>query len=687
MDDTPMADTTEKNTLDQLAAELASDGAAADSGGAVDQNDIDALLAEFQNSAAPPAEPAPQAEPDPPAESVSSVPDDPATEAATGGGPIGQDEIDRLLGGGDSSDTQPPPEAGADAAGPAHEDDDLSDQEKMDRLIAELQAEGHEDFGADGDEGTAADPEVADADTDAASPVEPDSPSAPGDSPPVAADAPCETDTDIAPAPESLPEAVSDGFDALDDAEMDLDGYEDPAPLPPPSPEPEETQAPHDAATAVPADDAEGPEPVPEDPPAPPEPPPVRRRAVALQEKRRVRRWPGWAMAAATVLLAALGGAMGYHYFTGRQPVPGATPEAPGKVTAETLAGTEVQDATATQKESTRGGAALQNGLEDRFARIEARRQAMLEKQNEILALRREYETGIQEIEEGIVLEATERGIKRYAEAAALEAIDYGLRTIQRRLDYIKKLDVPIQRLHDDSEAMLYAGRLATVNLMLVGLAEGIDSASIGRQMDAALAAHAMDDALHLDGMGKAPDISLEKIWERIAARMHHSGTAAKAASAAAPLQVGADDQRIWAALCKGGFEDKYRLTSLSPEAAGCLARWQGAELFLNRLAALNPSSAEALSKWPGQWLAMNRIERLSDAAAKAIFQWQGGRLSMNGLRRLPDEAAVAVANWPGKELELMGLDRLSLPIAKALAHWKQNGGRLFVPEKFYRKE
>lgn len=759
-----MAATSENDKLDQLAAELEGEDSP-DNGGAVDQNDIDALLAEFQNAAAAEPSPEPAAAPVPEAAPQSGGPlgqdeidrllngggtssDADAGDAGdAGGGPMGQDEIDRLLGGGAAAETEDDPgdgpmgqdeidrlmKGGADPGEaadepvedtPTPEEDSLSDQEKMDRLIAELQQESLGGGKATEAVDTAAvdiDDEGSPADADAA-PGLAEPAAAPGAAPVVDAPAPdgdsesrdAAADVPSPAAPESAP---SESFDALDDDEIDLDGYDDPEPAPMadtparPAEEPPPGDAfVFDGRAAAENTFSPAPEPVATDDDVPMPPPSdddvearlaqrqSHRRAVALEERKPARRWPRWVMAAGILVAAAVGGAVGYRYVMMPDPPGRAGGDGAPVTTAD--AGSAAPDAMADSAPLTSGALppspvdsssppAL-GGLEERFARIDDARQAMMDKQNDILQLRREYEAGIRETEAQVVQEARDRGITRFKDAAGVEAITYGLRTIARRLDYIEKLEAPIKRLHDSSEALLYAKRLASVETMLVGLAEGTDSTRIGRLMDDALATHTMADDLALPPTEAASEATLEELWQRISDRMKGRGGVAAVASettAAADAEGSTTDKRIWADLCKGNFSDKYQLTALSTEAAGCLAAWQGAELFLNRIDRLSPLAAKGLSGWKGQWLAMNRLESLSVAGAQALFKWPGTRLSLNGLRQIPDEAAVSVANWPGKELELMGLERLSLPMAKALAHWKRNGGRLFVPDKFYRKK
>ncbi len=662
-----MTASSERDKRYRLEADPAPEGDSAAPGATVDQGDIDALLAEFQS--------------DGPTETLTP----PLTAAPMDSGnfidgPIGQDDIDRLLDGGDgpvsavSGDETP--DSAEDALADT-EEDNLTDQEKMDRLIAELQ-EGNRQ--TDDDDEASADEEDSAATTDEV--VVAPEPAPPLDAPPAV-----ETNE----TPDGEPEAAhsdnppSEAFDALDDEEADFEAYNDDEPVPMPTPE-----APVEGESKVmPPDDAfaDAPEAPAESAAAPstPETDPfearlTRRRAVALPEKKTQRRWLRWISAAVVIVVAAVGGAVGYrHFFTPlpalmEPPAQGAGPQA-------------VDDSLPPSGAVAAAVPYLRDSLEDRFMKMDAARQAMLDKQTEILQLRRGYEAGIVDIERVIVQEAQRLGITRYGEAVAVDVIDYGLRTIQRRLAIMKQLDAPVGRLHDASEAILYAKRLASINLMLVGLAEGIDTAHIGRQMDEALATHPLQETLLLPLPDTKTTVPLETLWQRIADRAGRSGSASVKAADAPSTSALTDDARLWNAICEGDFSGKYQITSLSTQAAHCLAGWQGSELFLNRLAQLQVADAAALSAWKGQWMTLNRVEALSAAAAQALFQWRGSRLSLNGLRQLPDGAAEAVANWTGKELELMGLERLTLPMAKALAHWKGSGGRLFVPEKFYQKK
>jgi hypothetical protein len=106
------------------------------------------------------------------------------------------------------------------------------------------------------------------------------------------------------------------------------------------------------------------------------------------------------------------------------------------------------------------------------------------------------------------------------------------------------------------------------------------------------------------------------------------------------PLTVGSID---------GGFASFDALTTLTPEVAEVLVKYEGA-LSLNSLTELSPETAAVLAMHP---------------PSKVFGQ---ADLRLNGLRTLSPQAAEALAAHPGKVL-LYSLEKLdSLPLAQKLA-------------------
>ena len=117
------------------------------------------------------------------------------------------------------------------------------------------------------------------------------------------------------------------------------------------------------------------------------------------------------------------------------------------------------------------------------------------------------------------------------------------------------------------------------------------------------------------------------------------------------------------------------RLTTLSPEAAKELARFDG-WLSLNGLTSISKETAEAIAQHRGV-LHLNGLTKLSDEAATKLAS-HFGELSLNGLTSLSDEAAKALANHKGGRLNLNGLTTISTVAAQALATRKGYGVRPF---------
>jgi len=168
---------------------------------------------------------------------------------------------------------------------------------------------------------------------------------------------------------------------------------------------------------------------------------------------------------------------------------------------------------------------------------------------------------------------------------------------------------------------------------------------------------------------------SLETIWSQILNQQAEN----------MQVPVGPNDEKIIAEICSGNFKRIAELTAITSNAAKCLSRMSGSDLFLNGLTQLTPKEAKYLFQWQGNWICLNSVKTLSPAVAKYLFKWQGNWISLNGLTQFPPELALYLMEWKGNQLELMGLqyekvkpDQRTL---KYLALWETMGGKLFVPD------
>jgi CheY-specific phosphatase CheX len=322
--------------------------------------------------------------------------------------------------------------------------------------------------------------------------------------------------------------------------------------------------------------------------------------------------------------------------------------------------------------------------LQERLEKVAVLREELRQKQKDIARLKRHYQKGI-EVENEILREIREKGVNSYQEAIKDKKIELALRTIQRRQAYIEQLDQPYERLHRSNEELHYLERLTRIQSQMANFTTGIDVNELIERIDRGILQHGLGaDKLFFDTKGVNLQ-SLESIWKKKSTEIEKP----RIAKALSPEEE--RNQEIWQEICDGIFNRKNELTELSPEAAKCLSRWKGKELYLNALSQLSPELAKNLSQWKGNWLSLNGLTELSPELAKDLSQWQGRLLSLNGLAELSPVAAKYLCQWQGKQLELMGLKRLArrqgreseLIGFKYLLDWEKSGGKLFVSEDF----
>lgn len=138
------------------------------------------------------------------------------------------------------------------------------------------------------------------------------------------------------------------------------------------------------------------------------------------------------------------------------------------------------------------------------------------QKKRGIYELIRYYRIGITDLESKIIKETRGRQLVQYAGAIKHRRIELSLRTIQRRQDYIGRLEKSRQRIHRGREKLLYLKRKTQVDLELIDIAGGIDLARYTEQLDLAieeLRLTAENSPLELPSADSLP---LEMIWSRI---------------------------------------------------------------------------------------------------------------------------------------------------------------------------
>lgn len=308
--------------------------------------------------------------------------------------------------------------------------------------------------------------------------------------------------------------------------------------------------------------------------------------------------------------------------------------------------------------------------------RIDQLRRESIAKRQEIEDLRDYYRSGIDTEIQNLakMLRETVGGRITLNTALADPLVSMGIKAIQRREAYIKKLEDPAKALHINSEELLYLSRKAGVLAMMASKTSDIDIDGFIEHADAIMADHRKALArLNIDDVD-VPDTTLDSIWQRIESRL------LMAAKASIPTQSGRTTQNeaIWGAVCRGDFTQKHKMTALSPEAARCLAGWKGKDLFLNQLTTLTPEAARHLADWKGEWIGLNGLADLSPEAATYLAQWKGKGLSLNGLTRLSPRLVAILSEWQGDQIELINV--------KYMAHWENPKTRLFLSEAMDRR-
>ena len=306
---------------------------------------------------------------------------------------------------------------------------------------------------------------------------------------------------------------------------------------------------------------------------------------------------------------------------------------------------------------------------------VDRLREELLAKKEEIYRLKLHYRNGIVELKDQIGREMQEADISSYLQALKNKRIELNLRTIQRRQVYIQELEKPDQWVHNGSEELLFLKRKALLDLQMADIASGIDLDRHMRYMNAAIQKYQPSAENLAVGPPPVEYTPLETIWSQILNRQTEN----------VQTSIGPDNEKIIAEICSGNFKRIAELSAITAQAARCLSRMNGSDLFLNGLTQITPEEAKYLFQWPGNWICLNSVKKFSPAVARYLFKWEGSWISLNGLTEFPPELAVLLMEWKGNQLELMGLNYdKSKPDQRALKYlalWETMGGKLFVSD------
>ncbi len=137
-------------------------------------------------------------------------------------------------------------------------------------------------------------------------------------------------------------------------------------------------------------------------------------------------------------------------------------------------------------------------------------------KKNEINELLRYYRNGINELEEQIIQEMQKKRITSYSRGVRIKGVELGLRTIQRRRVYIRKLMISNLWVKSGSEELLYIKRKAQFDIQLVDIAGGINLDRHMKQLSAAIQKFRPTTEKLAIKLPDADILPLETIWSRI---------------------------------------------------------------------------------------------------------------------------------------------------------------------------
>lgn len=386
--------------------------------------------------------------------------------------------------------------------------------------------------------------------------------------------------------------------------------------------------------------------------------------------------------AAALVLFSMAGAGYGYHAFRTKaaspallapeaslaDPAAPARPQIPLRTEPEHQAPlTPLQPAAAMSVPTSESPAmATFVSLKENIA---STRQHILNKIEEIRALKAYYQNGIKEEHKKIRAVWPGKTLPPLEAALEKRQIGLGLLAIQRRKVYATKLEAPIKLLTSSSEELLYLERKTRLFETLNQGVSGLAITEFAQEVAEIIANHLKaSHELSVDDI-PVPPPSLDALWAEL--KSEHAGTHDTPEASPADRAL---DQQITEEICAGRFERKYLLSELTPESAQCLAKWTGKDLYLNSLTDLPPSVAKIISQWRGEWLCFNGIKTLSADSAKYLAQWKGKRLSLNGLARLSRGATSHLSKWKGEQLEMVGLEKIG--------RWENHGTRLYLSER-----
>jgi hypothetical protein len=293
---------------------------------------------------------------------------------------------------------------------------------------------------------------------------------------------------------------------------------------------------------------------------------------------------------------------------------------------------------------------------------------------NELDSIIRYYKDGIKNVESTITEEIKKKNINTFKDAIENMKIKLGIETIQRRLFYINKLEKPFNQLNYDIEELIFLKRKIKIAIQIIPLINETELAKFQKDIENTLIKYiSVSDKLFVDNNSTNKLESFESIW------------------AALPLYTKIKESKkkitdieIWQELSSGNFNNVNKLTKLSIASAECLSKWKGKDLFLNNITTLTPQITKKIIEWKGEWLCLNGLSAISPEIAKYLFKWDGKRISLNGIKQLSAKEAKYISGWQGNHLEMINLNNFSPTTAKYLTKWLEAGGTIYINDKYF---
>jgi hypothetical protein len=321
--------------------------------------------------------------------------------------------------------------------------------------------------------------------------------------------------------------------------------------------------------------------------------------------------------------------------------------------------------------------AVLAKSLEE----IDRIRNASIEKQKKIANLITYYENSIYDMEVELINEKHEKNIASFQQAITNKKIELGLRTIQRRKFYIENLKSPYEQLLLGIEELFYIKRKTEIDIRMIPFSTGIDIRELAKNIHAIIQKHIItmnNFKIDTEQIQNVQFNQLEAIWESL--------SSIKPAQRDNNIVTQYDNETIWKEICNGNFSRINLLTDLSSDAAACLSKWKGKDLYLNGLSTIQPDVVKHLVSWKGEWICLNGLSELSPEIAKLLSKWKGKRLSFNGLKELSGRSAGYLSKWKGNQMELVGIEKLPAETSKYLLKWSKSGGTLYMDNKLLKR-